>query len=123
LDEIGNYPPWAIALVFVGIGVLIYGVTLLSSKSDPTHSPEEDEELQTVPEMSAWSSNEKIVETQESSSTSHQVKEHPTVLSNIRKKMRNLTQKTLPKREMDTFISLHSQQQQQQQQQQVEGGG
>ncbi|KAG0742152.1 hypothetical protein G6F57_005682 [Rhizopus arrhizus] len=121
LDEIGNYPPWAIALVFVGIGVLIYGVTLLSSKSDPTHSPEEDEELQTVPEISAWSSNEKIVETQESSSTSHQVKEHPTVLSNIRKKMRHLTQKTLPKREMDTFISLHSQQQQQQQQ--AEGGG
>lgn len=120
MDEIGNYPPWAIALVFVGIGVLIYGVTLLSSKSDPTHLPEEDEELHTVPELSAWSSSEKIVETQESSSTSHPVDEHPTVLSNIRKKMRNLTQKTLPKREMDTFISLHSQHQQQQQ---VGGGG
>lgn len=35
LDEIGNYPPWAIILVFVGIAVLIYGVFLLSSKPDP----------------------------------------------------------------------------------------
>lgn len=37
LDEIGNYPGWAIALVFIGIGVLIYGVYLLSSKPDPSH--------------------------------------------------------------------------------------
>ncbi|ORZ14786.1 hypothetical protein BCR42DRAFT_417679 [Absidia repens] len=36
LDEIGNYPGWAISLVFAGIGVLIYGVYLLSSKPDPT---------------------------------------------------------------------------------------
>ncbi|KAG2231096.1 hypothetical protein INT48_003465 [Thamnidium elegans] len=43
LDEIGNYPPWAIALVFVGIGVLIYGVYLLSSKPDPAHLTEERE--------------------------------------------------------------------------------
>ncbi|KAL9545098.1 hypothetical protein MBANPS3_007303 [Mucor bainieri] len=46
LDEIGNYPPWAIILVFVGIGVLIYGVYLLSSKPDPAHMNEtEDEEV------------------------------------------------------------------------------
>ncbi|GAN03279.1 conserved hypothetical protein [Mucor ambiguus] len=45
LDEIGNYPPWAIILVFVGIGVLIYGVYLLSSKPDPAaHLNEEEDE-------------------------------------------------------------------------------
>lgn len=47
LDEIGNYPGWAIALVFIGIGVLIYGVYLLSSKPDPSnhrHSSEEEDE-------------------------------------------------------------------------------
>ncbi|KAG1474080.1 hypothetical protein G6F56_000572 [Rhizopus delemar] len=43
LDEIGNYPPWAIALVFIGIAVLIYGVALLSSKSDPVNLSEEEE--------------------------------------------------------------------------------
>ncbi|KAI8148179.1 hypothetical protein BJV82DRAFT_550670 [Fennellomyces sp. T-0311] len=45
LDEIGNYPGWAIALVFIGIGVLIYGVYLLSSKPDPStrHPDSEDE--------------------------------------------------------------------------------
>ncbi|KAI8389318.1 magnesium transporter NIPA-domain-containing protein [Blakeslea trispora] len=42
LDEISNYPPWAIALVFVGIGVLIYGVFLLSSKPDPTSQHQDD---------------------------------------------------------------------------------
>ncbi|KAI9315455.1 hypothetical protein BX666DRAFT_2028367 [Dichotomocladium elegans] len=43
LDEIGNYPGWAIALVFVGIGVLIYGVYLLSSKPDPSsRSPDQE---------------------------------------------------------------------------------
>ncbi|KAF7721501.1 hypothetical protein EC973_004550 [Apophysomyces ossiformis] len=42
LDEIGNYPGWAIALVFAGIAVLIYGVYLLSSKPDPSHPREED---------------------------------------------------------------------------------
>ncbi|KAI7903598.1 uncharacterized protein BX663DRAFT_507038 [Cokeromyces recurvatus] len=35
LDELSNYPPWAILLVFIGIAVLIYGVYLLSSKPDP----------------------------------------------------------------------------------------
>ncbi|ORZ12769.1 hypothetical protein BCR42DRAFT_419930 [Absidia repens] len=45
LDEIGNYPGWAISLVFAGIAVLIYGVYLLSSKPDPTSQssqPEQD---------------------------------------------------------------------------------
>lgn len=43
LDEITNYPGWTISLVFVGIGVLIYGVFLLSSKPDVTsHSPYDD---------------------------------------------------------------------------------
>lgn len=46
LDEIGNYPPWAIILVFGGIGVLIYGVFLLSSKPDPAASlNDEDEDI------------------------------------------------------------------------------
>ncbi|KAG1117597.1 hypothetical protein G6F42_013393 [Rhizopus arrhizus] len=44
LDEIGNYPPWAIILVFVGIGVLIYGVFLLSSKPDPAAHLNDDED-------------------------------------------------------------------------------
>ncbi|KAI9007468.1 hypothetical protein CLU79DRAFT_778493 [Phycomyces nitens] len=42
LDEISHYPGWAIALVFGGIGVLIYGVYLLSSKPDPSHPQEEE---------------------------------------------------------------------------------
>ncbi|KAI9495043.1 hypothetical protein BDB00DRAFT_267683 [Zychaea mexicana] len=44
LDEIGNYPGWAIALVFIGIGVLIYGVFLLSSKPDPSSRHPDDED-------------------------------------------------------------------------------
>ncbi|KAI7868066.1 magnesium transporter, partial [Spinellus fusiger] len=40
LDEISQYPGWAITLVFCGIGVLIYGVFLLSSKPDPSHPTE-----------------------------------------------------------------------------------
>ena len=46
LDEIGNYPGWAITLVFVGIGVLIYGVYLLSSKPDPSSRHLEGDEEQ-----------------------------------------------------------------------------
>jgi hypothetical protein len=45
LDEIGNYPDWAISLVFVGIGVLIYGVYLLSAKPDPnSHLSNQDDD-------------------------------------------------------------------------------
>ena len=44
LDEIGNYPGWAIALVFIGIGVLVYGVYLLSSKPDPSHNPDHEDQ-------------------------------------------------------------------------------
>lgn len=36
LNELGMYPGWALALVFLGIAVLIYGVYLLSSKEDNT---------------------------------------------------------------------------------------
>ncbi|CAO3615868.1 unnamed protein product [Cunninghamella blakesleeana] len=46
LDEISNYPGWAIFLVFAGISVLVYGVYLLSSKPDPTSQNEQDEENQ-----------------------------------------------------------------------------
>ncbi|KAG2187112.1 hypothetical protein INT44_004782 [Umbelopsis vinacea] len=38
LDELGSYPGWVLALVFLGIAVLIYGVYLLSSKEDPQSS-------------------------------------------------------------------------------------
>ncbi|GAB5586526.1 hypothetical protein Unana1_01426 [Umbelopsis nana] len=57
LDELSSYPGWALALVFLGIGVLIYGVYLLSSKTDsqadslidgPT--PTEDQELEDLSE-------------------------------------------------------------------------
>ncbi|KAI8065570.1 hypothetical protein BC940DRAFT_303704 [Gongronella butleri] len=44
LDEISNYSGWTIALVFVGIGVLIYGVYLLSSKTDPTQAHDDDDD-------------------------------------------------------------------------------
>jgi hypothetical protein len=35
LNELGSYPGWVLALVFLGIAVLIYGVYLLSSKEEP----------------------------------------------------------------------------------------
>lgn len=69
LDEIGNYPGWAIALVFAGIGVLIYGVYLLSSKPDPSH-PQEDvvvqQEMSELPTEPSWMSAK---EEKESAST------------------------------------------------------
>ncbi|PHZ16425.1 uncharacterized protein RHIMIDRAFT_61798 [Rhizopus microsporus ATCC 52813] len=82
LDEVGNYPPWAIILVFVGIAVLIYGVALLSSKSDPAHMPEEEEEMQDIPSADTtkehWISakeeklqDNKSLTTSTSSSSSH----------------------------------------------------
>lgn len=62
MDEIGTYPGWAMALVLVGIGVLIYGVMLLSAeKSDKPsensspqttlRTPADDEELGDVREI------------------------------------------------------------------------
>ncbi|KAI8353622.1 hypothetical protein EDC96DRAFT_517057 [Choanephora cucurbitarum] len=56
LDEISNYPPWAIALVFIGIGVLIYGVFLLSSKPDPTSHLQDNLTSTTLPPPSSSSS-------------------------------------------------------------------
>lgn len=44
LDEINNYPGWAIFLVFLGISVLVYGVYLLSSKPDPTSQNEQQDQ-------------------------------------------------------------------------------
>ncbi|KAI8336126.1 magnesium transporter, partial [Chlamydoabsidia padenii] len=44
LDEINNYPGWAISLVFAGIGVLIYGVYLLSAKPDPNSQQSDHDE-------------------------------------------------------------------------------
>ncbi|KAI8988322.1 magnesium transporter, partial [Mycotypha africana] len=49
LDEFGNYPVWAIFLVFAGIGVLIYGVYLLSSKPEP--NPESSPHLTTEEDL------------------------------------------------------------------------
>lgn len=47
LNEIGDYPGWALVLVLVGVAVLIYGVKLLSqAKPEPaTGQPEEDQEM------------------------------------------------------------------------------
>ncbi|KAI9262060.1 magnesium transporter NIPA-domain-containing protein [Sporodiniella umbellata] len=110
LDEIANYPPWAIVLVFIGIAVLIYGVTLLSSKSDPAHLPEE-EELQTItsPRWLSTYEEKSPVQSDASTSSSHpQEKKSASTLSLY--KIKNLfKKKSTPIKETDTFISLHSQ--------------
>jgi hypothetical protein len=90
LDEVSNYPPWAIVLVFVGIGVLIYGVYLLSSKPDPAHEHVDEEQ-----ELDEWS-GEKPLSPEEEYQGGR--------LSGILRKLKY----PLQNREMDTFISLHS---------------
>jgi hypothetical protein len=154
LDEIGNYPPWAIALVFVGIGVLIYGVFLLSSKPDPSQPTDDDDEDdddeeegggrgidQELDEMhtprklhtelieeeedpiETWltASEEKEAAAIKSSigESSKSVQEVATTANTtttslsrfvcqIRKYMFRKKKSFVPRREMDTFISLHS---------------
>jgi hypothetical protein len=154
LDEIGNYPPWAIALVFVGIGVLIYGVFLLSSKPDPSQPTDEDDEDddeeegggrgidQELDEMhtprklhtelieeeeedpiETWltASEEKEAAAIKSSigESSKSVQEVATTANTtntslsrfvcqIRRYMFRKKKNFVPRREMDTFISLHS---------------
>lgn len=151
LDEIGNYPPWAIVLVFVGIGVLIYGVYLLSSKPDPAHLNESEDNLQELGDMSSdnsdnetaspinhqWLSakDEKEAAAAAATNTAPNLKniigESSSSLkqedntsddddrggrSRIHQFFRKLKYFTVPthhqqqpRREMDTFISLHSQ--------------
>ncbi|CAO3615889.1 unnamed protein product [Mucor hiemalis] len=145
LDEIGNYPPWAIALVFVGIGVLIYGVFLLSSKPDPAHLNESEGNLQELEEIGSDNSNndtasvinhnwlsakdekEAVAAAANTTPTSKSVigesssslKQEQTSedrghsrINQFFKKLRyfnTTTQPQQPKREMNTFISLHSQ--------------
>ncbi|KAI8888447.1 hypothetical protein K501DRAFT_329807 [Backusella circina FSU 941] len=154
LDEIGNYPPWAIALVFVGIGVLIYGVFLLSSKPDPSqpmdddeddeeqgggrgidqeldemHTPrklhteliEEDEEdpietwLTASEEKEAAAIKSSIGESSKSvqeevvtTATNTTTTSLSRFVCQIRKYMFRKKRSFVPRREMDTFISLHS---------------
>ncbi|KAG1295661.1 hypothetical protein G6F66_004142 [Rhizopus arrhizus] len=118
LDEVGNYPSWAIALVFIGIGVLIYGVALLSSKSDPTLlSEEEEEELQDI-SSTHWLTEKEEKELQgmntaAGDSSSHGgCQQHQESKNSFLKKIQYLfirRTSPLPRREMDTFISLHSQ--------------
>lgn len=105
LDEVGNYPPWAIVLVFVGIGVLIYGVTLLSSKSDPAHLPEAEEELQTVTSPHWLSANE------EKTLENTDITENSSSSSNCEKSngFFEKIKKNLGPKKMSTFLSLHSQ--------------
>lgn len=97
LDEIGNYPPWAIALVFVGIAVLIYGVYLLSSKPDPAHLAEEREPEQDsiVNWLSAKDEKEAVATTLggESSSCSEQ---NNTSFSKLFKKLSRSNETTIP---------------------------
>ncbi|ORE17990.1 hypothetical protein BCV71DRAFT_180419 [Rhizopus microsporus] len=114
LDEIGNYPPWAIILVFVGIAVLIYGVALLSSKSDPAHMPEEEEEMQDIPSADTtkehWiSAKEEKLQDNKSLTTSTSKQQPKSVLRFLKKIRYLFTRTALPRREMNTFISLHSQ--------------
>ncbi|CAO3685577.1 unnamed protein product [Rhizopus stolonifer] len=118
LDEIGNYPPWAIILVFVGIGVLIYGVTLLSSKSDSAHLPEA-EESQTVTSPHWLSANEEktlentdITENSSSSSGDGGGSGGSGGNNNNCEKPNGFFEKikkNLAPKKMNTFFSLHSQ--------------
>ncbi|KAG1056803.1 hypothetical protein G6F43_001330 [Rhizopus delemar] len=117
LDEVSNYPSWAIALVFIGIGVLIYGVALLSSKSDPTLLSEEEEELQDI-SSTHWLTEKEEKELQgmntaAGDSSSHGgCQQHQESKNSFLKKIQYLfirRTSPLPRREMDTFISLHSQ--------------
>jgi hypothetical protein len=128
LDEIGNYPPWAIVLVFVGISVLIYGVYLLSSKPDPSNNQDSEQQQPPAQEelpMDWTPKDEKQVKT--SSSVTTLVDEGqssaPTpkeeggpgavvvvpsgVLAHFLRKVRHYNS-SYHKREHDTFISLHS---------------
>lgn len=117
LDEIGNYPPWAIILVFVGIGVLIYGVFLLSSKPDPAHLNEPP--AQELEEMVVGSSSDSIVNWLSAKDEKEAVKmtgesstlkgEKPSRVNKFFRKLKHLTTShQVPRREMDTFISLNS---------------
>jgi hypothetical protein len=141
LDEIGNYPPWAIILVFVGIGVLIYGVFLLSSKPDPAAHLNDDQgnnNDQELVQVNTWltaKEEKEVVAARQNnsdasatkmsigeSSTSHQRRQdlveagviiHQNQygpLSTLFKRLKyfNHHQHNPPRREMDTFISLHS---------------
>ncbi|KAI7855552.1 hypothetical protein BDC45DRAFT_505328 [Circinella umbellata] len=79
LDEIGNYPGWAITLVFVGIGVLIYGVYLLSSKPDPSSrhlegdGGEEQEETEIIDENHPQEQHQRRREPEESNSQAEEI--------------------------------------------------
>ncbi|KAG2210061.1 hypothetical protein INT47_003497 [Mucor saturninus] len=124
LDEIGNYPPWAIILVFVGIGVLIYGVFLLSSKPDPAHQHEVpvvqelDDMGESAAAMEQWLSakdeKEAVHKMIGESSSAHSLKdttqtERGRVSKFFRKlKLLGTMHHPVPRREMDTFISLNS---------------
>ncbi|KAI9283194.1 hypothetical protein BY458DRAFT_427770 [Sporodiniella umbellata] len=115
LDEISNYPPWAIVLVFVGIAVLIYGVALLSSKSEPMDLPEE-EELQEIT-SDHWLAEkiedskaveEMMSEGSGSSGNASLEKAQDRQGVYLWMKVKEDWKRLLGKREMDTFISLHS---------------
>ncbi|KAG2227984.1 hypothetical protein INT45_012008 [Circinella minor] len=78
LDEIGNYPGWAITLVFVGIGVLIYGVYLLSSKPDPSSrhlegDGEEQEEIEIIDENHPQEQHQRRREPEETNSQAEEI--------------------------------------------------
>ncbi|KAH8551382.1 hypothetical protein BGW37DRAFT_39040 [Umbelopsis sp. PMI_123] len=47
LNELGSFAGWVLALVFLGIAVLIYGVYLLSSKEDTQSAEAEDDTVTT----------------------------------------------------------------------------
>ncbi|KAI9300039.1 hypothetical protein BJ944DRAFT_244583 [Cunninghamella echinulata] len=85
LDEISNYPGWAIFLVFLGIAVLIYGVYLLSSKPDPTsqHDYNQNQQQENDPHNT-------IVNLSPSSSTTPSTSLSPP-LSGINQEMHSIT--------------------------------
>ncbi|KAG2178211.1 hypothetical protein INT43_003464 [Umbelopsis isabellina] len=76
LNELGLYPGWALALVFLGIAVLIYGVYLLSSKEDNTgaSTPPAEPSIQDQDEVQELHSLSELTLTASKRTNNHQNK-------------------------------------------------
>ncbi|CAO3590489.1 unnamed protein product [Absidia cylindrospora] len=78
LDEIGNYPGWAISLVFAGIAVLIYGVYLLSSKPDPTSQLNQaEQDLENIDDSTQHQQQAEAIQTEQEMPSIHSPRSSP----------------------------------------------